>query len=220
MAPPTTRPTDDRTAVGVGDPAAAGAGVDDVPDPGDPAELSDALLRAMKRMRRQTALRLEPYGITPGQGRALRVLAHADCETPGRAMRLSELADRLHIAPRSATTVVDALESSGLVVRVPDPADRRAVGLHLTEAGRQAVQRIGLVRQEVAEEYFADVSAADREAMLRVLRAAEASYNARTPCAERGRRRAATPDPEVTDPASGRDRPAELAIRVTDAHSR
>lgn len=179
MAPSTTRPADDRTTVGAGDAA----------DPGDAAELSDALLRAMKRMRRQTAVRLEPYGITPGQGRALRVLAHAmDCETPGRAMRLSELADRLHIAPRSATTVVDALEACELVVRVPDPVDRRAVGLHLTDAGRQAVQRIGLVRQEVAEEYFAEVSAEDREALLRVLRAAEIAYDARTPCAEKGRR--------------------------------
>ncbi|MFD0569978.1 MarR family winged helix-turn-helix transcriptional regulator [Kitasatospora gansuensis] len=63
------------------------------------AELADALTRAMKRIRRQTMARLEPYGLTPGQARALRTLAHAPgCE--GReTMRLSELAERLHIAP-------------------------------------------------------------------------------------------------------------------------
>lgn len=197
MAPPTTRsaggPAAARPAAGSGTPVRPGddarpdAPRPDAPqpggtaEPGDAAELADALTRAVKRMRRRTAAGLEPYGITPGQGRALRVLAHAsDCETPGRAMRLSELADVLHIAPRSATTVVDALEASGLVVRAPDPADRRAVGLHLTEAGRRAVERIGLVRQEVAEEYFADVSAGDREALLRVLRRTEASYGVRT----------------------------------------
>ncbi|WP_107101331.1 MarR family winged helix-turn-helix transcriptional regulator [Peterkaempfera griseoplana] len=198
MAPTIRRTADDApaaTATAAVDPAHSAAAGDAGPsqgpqEQGDAAELSDALMRAMKRMRRQTSLRLEPYGITPGQGRALRVLAHAvNCETPGRAMRLSELADRLHIAPRSATTVVDALEAAGMVVRVPDPADRRAVGLHLTDAGRRAVQRIGLVRQEVAEEYFADVSAEEREVVLRVLRQAENSYGARTPCDERGRRR-------------------------------
>ncbi|MFJ6215293.1 MarR family winged helix-turn-helix transcriptional regulator [Streptomyces sp. NPDC092296] len=178
-------PTDPTAPTGPDAPDSPG----DPGDPGDTAELSDALVRAVKRIRRQTALRLEPYGITPGQGRALRVLAHAaDCETPGRAMRLSELADRLHIAPRSATTVVDALEASGLVLRVPDPADRRAVGLELTGPGRQAVQRMGQVRQEVAEEYFGGVSAADREVLLRVLRDAESAHAIRYGHSDRRRR--------------------------------
>ena len=192
MAPPTTGPAD-VPAVGTHASASSTTGIDAGTET-DTAELADTLMRAMKRIRRQTAARLEPYGITPGQGRALRVLAHAvDCETPGRAIRLSELADRLHIAPRSATTVVDALEASGLVVRVPDPADRRAVGLHLTEPGRRTVQRIGQVRQEVAEEYFGTVSAADRGVLLRVLRSAEASHAARAALEGRGRRRASGP---------------------------
>ncbi|MFI9276146.1 MarR family winged helix-turn-helix transcriptional regulator [Kitasatospora sp. NPDC052896] len=141
------------------------------------AELADELARAMKRIRRRTMERLEPYGLTPAQGRALRVLAHGpEGELPGRAMRLSELAEHLHIAPRSATTVVDALEQGGLVERTPDPADRRAVGLVLTAAGRAAVDRLAQVRHEVAEEYFRTVAAADVAVMLRVLRTAEAAH--------------------------------------------
>ncbi|MER5867759.1 MarR family transcriptional regulator [Kitasatospora sp. NPDC002040] len=140
------------------------------------AELADALTRAMKRIRRQTMARLEPYGITPGQARALRTLAHAPgCE--GReTMRLSELAERLHIAPRSATTVVDALEEAGLVERVPDPADRRAVRVVLTEAGNGALERFALVRQEVAQEYFGPVSQPDQAALLQALRTAELAF--------------------------------------------
>ncbi|MER7850265.1 MarR family transcriptional regulator [Kitasatospora sp. NPDC096077] len=150
--------------------------------PGTPAELADAMTRAIKRIRRQTGWRLEPYGITPGQARALRTLAHVPgCETPDLAMRLSDLADKLHIAPRSATTVVDALEEAGLVERRPDPADRRAVRILLTEAGRAAVERIGQVRDEVAQEYFGEVSPEDEEVLLRVLRAAEARFLAAGP---------------------------------------
>jgi DNA-binding MarR family transcriptional regulator len=190
MAPPAAVPAGQPTTSVPAIPA--GGAIPAVPTggaaPSDAAELADALLRAMKRIRRQTAAHLEPYGITPGQGRALRVLAHAlDCETPGRPMRLSELADRLHIAPRSATTVVDALEAAGLVERLPDQADRRAVGLHLTEGGRRAVERIGQIRHDVAEEYFGAVSAEDRCALLRVLRDAETAYGARADPTDRRR---------------------------------
>lgn len=151
----------------------------DIAEQDTAAELADAMTRAIKRIRRLTSERLEPYGITPGQGRALRTLAHAPgCELPDRAMRLSDLADRLHIAPRSATTVVDALEEAGLVARTPDPADRRAVRILLTEAGRSAVERIGQVRYEVSQEYFGAVSPADQDALLRALRSAETAYAA------------------------------------------
>ncbi len=144
------------------------------------ADLADALTRAMKRIRRQTMQQLEPQGITPGQARALRTLGHAPgCE--GReAMRLSELADRLHIVPRSATTVVDALEEAGLVERTPDPADRRAVRVILTAAGHAALERIGQVRHEVAQEYFGPVSRPDQAALLQALRLAETAYEARS----------------------------------------
>ncbi|MDH6122417.1 DNA-binding MarR family transcriptional regulator [Kitasatospora sp. GAS204A] len=158
------------------EPSTLGAGA-----PDGAAELADELTRAMKRIRHRTMDRLEPYGLTPGQGRALRVLAHAERrETPGRAMRLSELADRLNVAPRSATTVVDALEQGALVQRVPDPVDRRSVGLVLTAAGRAAVERFAQVRQEVAEEYFRSTDPADVAVMLRVLRAAEAAHGQST----------------------------------------
>ncbi|WP_406203643.1 MarR family transcriptional regulator [Kitasatospora sp. NBC_01560] len=178
----TTTPTDDAASSSPA-PSPGPSADEGAATPQDTAaELADAMTRAIKRIRRLTSERLEPYGITPAQGRALRTLAHAPgCELPDRAMRLSDLADRLHIAPRSATTVVDALEEAGLVERTPDPADRRAVRIVLTPAGHSAVERIGLVRYEVAQEYFGPVSPAEQDALLRALRSAEAGYAAATP---------------------------------------
>ncbi|MEU1423254.1 MarR family transcriptional regulator [Kitasatospora sp. NPDC005751] len=191
----TTTPTDDAGSSSTGpgtarDGAAApdltvapdGTAVQDTAAQDTTAELADAMTRAIKRIRRLTSERLEPFGITPGQGRALRTLAHAPgCELPDRAMRLGDLAERLHIAPRSATTVVDALEEAGLVERTPDPADRRAVRIVLTTAGRSAVERIGQVRHEVAQEYFGPINPADQDALLRALRSAESAYAATMP---------------------------------------
>ena len=73
---------------------------------------------------------LGPLGVTWGQVRALRTLAR--CDGP---VRMSELADRLGIARRSATSVVDELVERGLVARHADPTDRRAVEVAVTPAG-------------------------------------------------------------------------------------
>jgi DNA-binding MarR family transcriptional regulator len=141
----------------------------------DEVELADAVMRAAKRIRRGTFHRLAPFNITPSQGRALDVLARG-AQRGGRMIRLNQLAERLHIAPRSVTTVVDALESAGLVARVQDPEDRRAILLRLTESGEQMVERIAQVRQQVAEEYFGPVSPTDRATLLQLLRSTDQAY--------------------------------------------
>jgi DNA-binding MarR family transcriptional regulator len=138
-------------------------------------ELSDAVMRAAKRIRRGTFHRLAPFGITPSQGRALEVLARG-AQRGGTMIRLNQLAERLHIAPRSVTTVVDALEAADLVARVQDPQDRRAILLRLTEEGERTVDRIKQVRQQVAAEYFGSVSPEGRSALLRLLRSADEAY--------------------------------------------
>ena len=86
--------------------------------------------RLTKRLRRAQAERLAPLGLTPAQERALRMIARSE-----EPLRMTELADRLGIVPRSVTTVVDALEEAGLVRREIDPRNRRAILLHLTDRG-------------------------------------------------------------------------------------
>ncbi|MDD0859754.1 MarR family transcriptional regulator [Arthrobacter alpinus] len=51
--------------------------------------------------------------------------AAEDCAPAAGDVRLKDLAERLRIAPRSATEVVDQLEAKGLVRREADPSDRR-----------------------------------------------------------------------------------------------
>ena len=51
------------------------------------------------------------------------VLVHLS-EAPGRAVRMSELADRLHLSPSGITRRIDGLVKGGLVERQPCPSDR------------------------------------------------------------------------------------------------
>lgn len=129
-----------------------------------PDSLGDLIQAVSRQVRRGLAARLRPMGLTPAQARALRVVADAG------PLRLGELAEHLHIAPRSTTDVVDQLEASGLVGRRPDREDRRAVVVAATEEG---VRRIGLVeeaRRDAADEIAQRLSATDRGELTRLLR--------------------------------------------------
>src|SRR5579859_244252 len=126
----------------------------------DPVQLADLLHRLTKRLRRSQAERLAPLGLTPAQERALRLIARGD-EPP----RMTELAERLGIVPRSLTTVIDALEEAGLVRREIDPRNRRAIRLHLTDRGRSVRDDMREARRSAAEDLFAPLSGPDREAL-------------------------------------------------------
>jgi DNA-binding MarR family transcriptional regulator len=57
-------------------------------------------------------------------------------------INLGRLAEFMRVTPRNVTGLVDNLEKAGLVERVPDPDDRRAVRARLTEAGSQRIESI------------------------------------------------------------------------------
>ncbi|MEO7079454.1 MarR family winged helix-turn-helix transcriptional regulator [Rhodococcus sp. BP22] len=131
---------------------------------GDSPTIADSFMAVARRIRHTHMNALEPFGLNPSQSRALHVLARE-----GQPMRLSALADRLRIVARSATDIVDSLESAALVIREPDPQDRRAVLVSLTDSGRTQLDAIDSARRAVATELFDTLDAEDREQLARIL---------------------------------------------------
>ena len=130
----------------------------------DPEGLAELFWGVARHLRHRTRDALVPWDITPSQSRALSVLMRHGPQ------RLSELAEHLRIAARSATEVVDDLQERGLAERHPDPADRRAVLVSLTAAGTAAGDAIRAARQTEAEQFFGSLSATDRTDLSRILR--------------------------------------------------
>jgi DNA-binding MarR family transcriptional regulator len=126
--------------------------------------LSEAFWSVARQLRHTSQETLAPWDITPSHLRALRVL------TRHGAMRLSELSDHLHIAARSTTEVVDALETRDLVERRSDPGDRRATLVALTEHGTSVLDAIRAARGTEAERAFGRLSQTDRAHLARILR--------------------------------------------------
>ena len=134
-------------------------------DPGPSGDsTSDLLMTAARSMRRSFGEAMAAWDITPSQARALRIVGELG------SVRLSVLAERLRIAPRSATEVVDALEGRSLVARQSDPADRRATCVVPTEQGSRLLEALEEARRTATEERLAVLSTADRAELDRILR--------------------------------------------------
>ena len=132
-------------------------------DPGD--GLGEAFWAVARQLRTASMAALAEHDVTPSQVRAIRALAGHD----DGGVRSSELAQHLKIAPRSATEVVDALESKGLVTRTRDLEDRRAVLVALSERGRGLAEEIRRTRGQQSDRVFQRLSGAERGELARLL---------------------------------------------------
>ncbi|MFB7327424.1 MarR family winged helix-turn-helix transcriptional regulator [Streptomyces sp. NPDC056190] len=124
--------------------------------------LAEQLLRLTRRVHRiqKRHLELHALDITPAQSRLLRTLAHF-----GEPPRMADLAESLEVVPRAVTTLVDGLEASGKVRRVPDPANRRVIRIELTDDGRKALGELRRARRAAAEEILAPLTGEQRETL-------------------------------------------------------
>lgn len=148
--------------------APVGTGPRDRRDPSPRPEPSEELLEllhdVLRAVRRDAAERLGD-DITPGQLRLLRTLDRCD-----RPQRLGELAATLDVAPRSVTSKVDQAEQDGWVRRVPDPDDRRATLVELTDAGHDLLDRVSARRHEGARARLEVLDTQEQRVLLDLLR--------------------------------------------------
>ena len=126
--------------------------------------LADLILGSARAMRRRWAAGLAPWELSPHQARALRVVARSE------PTRMGVVAEHLRIAPRSATEVLDGLQERGLVRRLADPADRRAVLVELTDEGRALLAEVDAARDRESAAYLAALTTREQGDLARLLR--------------------------------------------------
>lgn len=90
------------------------------------------LVNYMARLFAQALFRrIGPHGVTRGQFPVLLML----WETEGATQ--TQLAERLAVEQPTMANTLKRMERDGLIVRVPDPGDRRQARVHLTPRGRE-----------------------------------------------------------------------------------
>jgi MarR family 2-MHQ and catechol resistance regulon transcriptional repressor len=102
------------------------------------ARMAVRLLRTHDRLTRGIDAVLKRHGLSLPRFEVLMQLWFS----PTRRMTLCDLSAHLLVPPSNLTGLIDRLERSRLVVRVPDTADRRLVFAQITPEGEELLARV------------------------------------------------------------------------------
>lgn len=125
-----------------------------------------ALLQAARSIQEELEATLESVGLSPAKYYALDALVRA-----GQPLALSELAGCLHCVRSNITQLADRLETDGLMKRVDDPSDRRAIRAVVTPLGVERHAAGARMIHQLQATLSARVAPSDLRAFLRVLSA-------------------------------------------------
>jgi DNA-binding MarR family transcriptional regulator len=119
-------------------------------------ELASRLRLNINRLHRR--LRQEALaGLSPAQASALGAVYRLENPT------LGELAATEQVQPPTMTRIVASLQEAGMITRVTDAADRRSARVHITPAGKRALDRIRTLKNAFLTRRLADLSPAEQE---------------------------------------------------------
>lgn len=81
----------------------------------------------------------------------------------------TDLARAAEMTPGAMTRVLDKLEAAGLIARVADPEDRRALHIHLTDAGHAIWQDVQQCGMRTLERAFVGMDENQQQLLTRLL---------------------------------------------------
>lgn len=86
------------------------------------------------------------------QGRILYILWQKD------NIPIIELSQKTGLAKTTLTSMLERMENAGLIIRIPDPADKRRICISLTEQARRLSDEYEKVSHEMNKIYYAGFS--------------------------------------------------------------
>lgn len=137
----------------------------------EPDTIGFLLADVVRMQRAEFERRIASAGLelTPGEARAL---LNISARAGGRQ---NEIAEKMGIEPMTMSGYIDKLETLGLVERTPDPSDRRARNITLTERAAATLAAIRRQSNAMLDDMLHEVSAADREVLRTTLKKIKAS---------------------------------------------
>jgi DNA-binding MarR family transcriptional regulator len=83
-------------------------------------------------------------------------------ERSPKGLRMTEISERMMVTGGNVTRIAADLEADGLIVRTPQPGDRRALIVTLTAAGRRAFSEMAEVHESWIIEILSGLRSAER----------------------------------------------------------
>ncbi|MCX5207809.1 MarR family winged helix-turn-helix transcriptional regulator [Kitasatospora sp. NBC_00240] len=126
-------------------------------------EFLDLHGRTTKALRALAEAGMRRHGLHLGQNLLLAALWEQDGSTPG------EVATALHVTTPTVVKMATRMTTAGLLTRRRDDRDHRLVRLWLTDAGHALQEPVEAERRSLEEKVTADLTDAEREALLSAL---------------------------------------------------
>jgi DNA-binding MarR family transcriptional regulator len=142
-----------------------------VPEPSS-VQLMEQFRAIAHVIHNRTNARMSAAGLSVARFRVLSALQSA-----GR-IRMNELSAALGVVPRTVTTIVDAMEKDGMMVRLSDPADRRATLLEITQEGLSQLGRFRALHDSAAADLFSVLTVTERHQLAGLLRSLQTAADA------------------------------------------
>jgi MarR family transcriptional regulator for hemolysin len=117
----------------------------------------------LMRKRFEQRARAATLGLTRAQAAVLANLARQE------GINQVSLAQILELEPITLARLLDRLQAAGLIERRPDPKDRRAHLLYLTESAYPLLDRIFALAAEVREDALAGIAEPERNLLLEMM---------------------------------------------------
>ncbi|MBP2234871.1 DNA-binding MarR family transcriptional regulator [Sinorhizobium kostiense] len=111
-------------------------------------EVSEKLFELYHRVHRLVNESMTEEGVSLARSKFLFFLSKLG------PCRSTDIACALNFAPRTVTEAIDGLERDRLVMRKPDPEDRRAKIVSITDTGRAVLEAAEHPRKQLLEEIF------------------------------------------------------------------
>jgi MarR family transcriptional regulator, organic hydroperoxide resistance regulator len=132
------------------------------------ARVATTFLRFHSRLERRMADSFGLHGLTLPQFDVLATLWH------GEGITQQELAERLLVTKGNVVGIIDRTSAAGWLERRPDPEDRRANRLYLTDAGRKLLAEAFPCQAAFVKKIFGTLTEGELRLMHELLERLEA----------------------------------------------
>ncbi len=128
-----------------------------------PASLEDLVLAFRRKLLDVCRKEGFPHDLTMSQVDAVRTIG------PNAGIAMKTLAERMSVAPPSASEIVAELEKKGVVERTHGKADRRAVTVTLTKKAKGIYKSMHKHKAAILSDMFSKLSAKDKKEFERII---------------------------------------------------
>jgi DNA-binding MarR family transcriptional regulator len=126
-------------------------------------EISQGMFKLYHQVSRLVNECMMDEGVSLARSKFLLLL---ECQGPQRS---TDIACALGFAPRTVTEAIDGLERDKLVVREPDPKDRRAKIVSITDTGRSVINAAQQPQHKTIEAIFSALSETQKDQLAEII---------------------------------------------------